>query len=107
VTIAPDIIDRYYSASEKGDIDALVACFTPDATVLDEGRTHHGREEIRAWREGVASAFTYTLEVTGLKDTAPQEYVATTHLEGDFPGGVVDLTNRFRLDGGLIAALAI
>jgi hypothetical protein len=30
-----------------------------------------------------------------------------THLEGNFPGGQVDLTNRFTLRGDLIAALEI
>jgi ketosteroid isomerase-like protein len=107
VTTTPAAIDRYYAASESGDTDALVACFTPDATVLDDGHTYHGHAEIRAWREGLATAFTYTQEVTGLEQTAPDEYIASTHVEGNFPGGVVDLTNRFRLDAGLIADLAI
>jgi hypothetical protein len=31
----------------------------------------------------------------------------TNHLEGDFPGGVVDLRYRFVLAGGLIAELEI
>ena len=30
-----------------------------------------------------------------------------THLEGNFPGGTVDLTNRFGLRDGLIARLEI
>ena len=30
-----------------------------------------------------------------------------THLEGNFPGGTVDLTNRFDLRDGLIARLEI
>lgn len=34
-------------------------------------------------------------------------YVAVQHLEGDFPGGTVDLRYRFTLRDGLIAGLAI
>jgi hypothetical protein len=33
-------------------------------------------------------------------------YVVSTHLEGDFPGGVVDLQQRFTLVGELVADLA-
>ena len=34
-------------------------------------------------------------------------WVATNRLEGDFPGGVVDLRYRFAMDGDLIAELVI
>jgi hypothetical protein len=33
--------------------------------------------------------------------------VATEHLAGDFPGGVVDLRYRFAMDGDVIAGLVI
>jgi hypothetical protein len=33
--------------------------------------------------------------------------VAVNHLEGSFPGGVVDLAYRFTMDGDLIAELVI
>jgi hypothetical protein len=33
--------------------------------------------------------------------------VAVNHLEGNFPGGVVDLAYRFTMDGDLIAQLVI
>ncbi|MCW2857018.1 MAG: hypothetical protein JWR52_2633 [Marmoricola sp.] len=107
MSIAPDIINRYYAASSAGDIDTLVACFTPDADVVDEGQSYHGAEEIRAWRESLASRFTYTLEITGVEQTGEDAYVVSTHLEGDFPGGVVDLDQSFSLVDGLISALRI
>ena len=36
-----------------------------------------------------------------------QRLAVYTHLEGNFPGGQVDLTNRFTLRGDLITALEI
>jgi hypothetical protein len=36
-----------------------------------------------------------------------QRHAVYTHLKGNFPGGQVDLTNRFTLRGDLITALEI
>ena len=107
VTTTPDVITRYYAASEAGDIDALIGCFTPHAHVLDEGHDYHGVVEIRSWRESLASRFTYTTEITGAEQSGDGEYLVHTHLEGDFPGGVVDLDQRFTLADGLISDLSI
>jgi hypothetical protein len=48
------------------------------------------------------------LRVVGLGETDDVERVDVyTHLEGNFPGGTVDLTNRFGLRGGRITLLEI
>lgn len=107
MTTIPDVISRYYDAAAAGDLDTLIDCFTTDAHVRDEGQDFHGVAEIRRWRESLASRFTYTTEITGTVATGDLEYLVTTHLEGDFPGGVVDLDQRFTLSDGLIADLSI
>ena len=33
----PSILDRYFAAQNAHDIEAMVACFAPDAAVRDEG----------------------------------------------------------------------
>jgi ketosteroid isomerase-like protein len=103
----PDVITRYFTAAEAGDDDALVACFTDDAEVSDEDRTWRGRADIRQWREDVATAYEYTLQVLGADPDGDDRYIVRTHLEGNFPGGKVDLAYRFTLRGGLISALEI
>lgn len=103
----PDVISRYYAAAASRDLDTLIGCFTTDAHVLDEGHDYHGVAEIRAWRESLASQFTYTTEINGAEQTGDREYLVSTHLEGDFPGGVVDLDQRFTLADGLISDLSI
>jgi hypothetical protein len=103
----PDVVSRYYAAAESGDLDALMACFTADAHVHDEDHDYHGRAEIRSWREGVANRFTYTTEITDVEQVGETVHVVHTHLEGDFPGGVVDLLQRFTVTGGLISDLEI
>jgi hypothetical protein len=42
-----------------------VACFTDDAVVLDEDQEWRGQAGIRQWRQKVANAYEYTVEVRG------------------------------------------
>ena len=67
---APRVIDAYFRAIAGDDTDALVACFTDDAEVSDEGSVHRGPEEIRAWRERTRSAYRYTADVLAPRETA-------------------------------------
>lgn len=107
MTEIPDVVSRYYSAAASGRLDDVLACFTNDAHVRDEQRDYHGLEEIRSWREGVAARFTYTTEITGVQVVGSGTRVVHTHLEGDFPGGVADLQQRFTVTEGLISELLI
>ena len=61
----PDVIRRYFVLDADREIDSIVALFTDDATVIDEGETRHGTMEIRAWQTGPASQYTYTTDVLG------------------------------------------
>jgi hypothetical protein len=103
---APDVITRYFAAQAAGDHDALVALFAADAVVIDEGRTRRGTREIRAWRDEVASAYEYTTRLLGV-EASGGNYVARVHLEGNFPGGTVDLDHRFTVEGERISRLEI
>jgi ketosteroid isomerase-like protein len=107
----PPVVSNYLAASDRDDIDAIVACFTEDAVVLDEDRHWRGRAAIRQWRESVATAFEYTVAIVGSEALGEadggQRHEVYTHLEGNFPGGQVDLTNRFTLRGDLIVGLEI
>jgi ketosteroid isomerase-like protein len=107
----PTIISEYFAAADGGDVDAVVACFATDATVFDEDQEWHGHAGIRQWRTKVAAAYEYTVEVRRVVDLGTTDGIERhdvyTHLEGNFPGGTVDLTHRFGLRDGLIARLEI
>jgi hypothetical protein len=49
----------------------------------------------------------YTSRLTGARKDDDTHWVGTHHLEGDFPGGVVDLDFRFTLRDGRVEALTI
>jgi hypothetical protein len=103
----PDVVERYQDAHDRGDIAAASAAFTPDAIVKDDGRAYHGRDEVLDWLATASTAFTYTRTLTGADAIDADSWLVTNHLEGNFPGGVVDLRYRFVLVDGLIAELEI
>ena len=107
----PPVISGYLAASDRGDAEAIVRCFAEDAVVVDEGQEWRGTAAIRRWRETVATAYDYTVQVTGAEAVGEVDGVdrhdVYLHLEGNFPGGEVDLTDRFALRNGRIARLEI
>ncbi|HEY4452968.1 MAG TPA: nuclear transport factor 2 family protein [Pseudonocardiaceae bacterium] len=103
----PAVITSYLTAHQARDLDPALASYTEDAVTVDEGKTYRGKREIRAWLARSASEYTYTIELVGAERVDDQHYVATHHLEGNFPGGVADLRFQFTLRDDLIAELVI
>lgn len=107
----PPVISEYLAASDRGDAEAIVRCFAEDAVVVDEGQQWRGTAAIRRWRDTVATAYQYTAQVTGAEARGEadgaERHDVHVHLDGNFPGGQVDLTDRFALRDGRIARLEI
>jgi ketosteroid isomerase-like protein len=107
----PPVISEYLAASDRGDVEAVVRCFAEDAVVVDEGQEWRGTAPIRRWRATVATAYQYTVQVTGARALGEADgavrHDVHVHLEGNFPGGQVDLADRFALRDGRIARLEI
>jgi ketosteroid isomerase-like protein len=97
------VITRYFEADVRRDIDAIVALFTDEAVVVDEGQTYHGSAQIRGWQEGAASRYRYTTEVFDTQRTGEESYLVTGRLTGNFPGGTAELKWRFTVHGDLIS----
>lgn len=103
----PATVRSYLAAHAAHDVDAALRAFTPGAVVVDDGTTYRGTEEIRAFLSRAGAEFTFTTTLVGAERADDDHWVAVHHLEGDFPGGVVDLRYRFTMDGDLIAELVI
>lgn len=101
----PEPIAAYFEA-DKRNSEALARCFTPQATVKDEGRTHQGLDAIKAWKAAASRQYTYTTEPFALQQQNGL-HIVCSHVAGNFPGSPVDLQYRFRLERGLIASLEI
>jgi hypothetical protein len=103
----PDVIRRYFVLDADREIDSIVALFTDDATVIDEGETRHGTMEIRAWQTGPASQYTYTTDVLATDALTAHRFVVTGRLTGNFPGGTAELKWDFTVAGDRISQLVI
>ena len=101
----PEPIADYFAA-DRLDADAVARCFTNDAVVKDEGETHVGLAAIRQWKTEASAKYSYTCEPFRVERERGLT-VVHSHLEGDFPGGQVDLRFFFRLERGKIASLEI
>jgi hypothetical protein len=103
----PDAIAGYLVAHQARDLDTAMRHYAADAAVTDEGQTYVGHTAIRAWLARSASEYTYTTELISATQSGDDRFDAVHHLEGDFPGGVVDLHFHFTLHDGLISRLVI
>jgi ketosteroid isomerase-like protein len=103
----PDVINCYFEADARHDTNAIVALFTDDAVVVDEGETWRGSSAIRAWQEGTASRYEYATQVFDTESAGKDGYLVTGRLEGNFPGGTADVKWRFTLAGERISDLHI
>jgi len=95
-----------YFVADKADGEAVSQCFTENATVKDEGRTHKGRAAIKAWKTDASAKYEYTSEPFACEEKDGKT-VVTSHLAGNFPGSPVDLRFFFKLEGDKIASLEI
>ncbi|MFD7311268.1 nuclear transport factor 2 family protein [Promicromonospora sp. NPDC059942] len=103
----PAVLAAHLAAHEARDAERELACYADDAEVTDEGRTYRGLAEIRSWLSRAASEYTYTSELTAVRQDDAERWTAVRHLEGDFPGNVVDLRYRYTLHDNRITALTI
>lgn len=103
----PAVLAAHLAAHEARDAERELACYAEHATVTDEGHTYRGLTEIRAWLGRAASEYTYTSELTAVRQDDAEHWTAVRHLEGDFPGGVVDLRYRYTLGADRIVNLTI
>ena len=103
----PDVIRHYFMVDAERDIESIVALFSDDATVVDEGDTRHGSTAIRGWQTGPASRYTYTTDVLGTDALTADRFVVTGRLTGNFPGGTAELKWDFTVAGDRISQLVI
>jgi hypothetical protein len=103
----PDILDRYFEAQNAHDIDAMVACFAPDAAVHDEGRDIIGTDAVRTWKQETSAKYRITAEPLECAQAAGRTTVVVK-VSGTFNGSPAKLTYRFDFSGdGRIGALEV
>jgi hypothetical protein len=102
----PSAIARFVDASNTRDVDAFVSCFAAEAVVEDEGRTHRGVAEVRAWKKETEDRYRYTITPSNLEQRNGETILKAT-LDGNFPGSPADLFYEFTIVDEAIEALRI
>ena len=102
----PPVLGAYFSAQNDHDIDRLVACFSADARVRDEGQDIAGPAEIRAWEKRTSERYKVQVEPLGMERNGG-DVTVVARVSGTFPGSPADLTYRFGLAGDSIRSLEI
>jgi hypothetical protein len=103
----PEVVARFQDAHDRHDTDTAASAFATDSIVVDDGHEHRGPVEIARWLAGPSVAFDWTRTQVGVEAVDADTWLIHNHLEGDFPGGAVDLLYRFTLSGGQIIGLQI
>lgn len=101
----PEPVAAYFAA-DRHDAKAVARCFTEDAHVVDEGRTHVGRSAIEAWKAAASRKFAYRVDPFAVTKQ-DRAIVVSSRVTGDFPGSPVELRYVFTVQGGLVASLEI
>ncbi|MBP2301803.1 nuclear transport factor 2 family protein [Azospirillum picis] len=91
-----------YFAADAADGAALAECFAADAVVIDEARTHRGREAIARWKAAATAKYDYASEPVAI-DGRGDRIAVTARLTGTFPGSPVNLRYAFTLAESQIA----
>jgi len=102
----PASVSTYFAISNGSDIAQIAGCFTPDAVVADEGRTHQGHAALQSWLREARKKFEYTVEpVSASRDG--DRLTVRANVVGNFPGSPVQLDHVFELAGEKIRSLEI
>lgn len=93
-----------YFAADQSNTEAVALCFTENAVVVDERRTHSGRGAISRWKAETSNKFSYSVSPLAISETDGRN-VVTGRVSGDFPGSPIDLRYAFVLEDDKIARL--
>ena len=102
----PRIIDDYIKASNAHDVKSILACFSEDAVVRDEGEERRGKKMIEDWIAKTIQKYKFQFKPLSIKRDHPKVVVAV-EVSGTFDGSPVSLDYYFTIEGDKIRCLAI
>ena len=94
------------SASNIHDVDAILACFSDEATVRDENETVHGKSVIKGWIAKTIEKYAFHFEPLRIHQD-DNEATVSVKVSGTFPGSPVTLDYSFTITDDKISSLCI
>ncbi len=104
--VLPDLLAAFFAAENKGDVDALGACFAAQAVVRDEGRTIEGVPHIKQWMKDAKAKYQHSVEPLQIAKRDGKT-VVSAKVAGNFPNSPVSLDHVFEIVGDRISSLEI
>jgi len=86
----PEIIEKFVEASNRHDVKSILARFSDDAVVQDEGEEVRGKKAIENWIVKTIEKYKFHFNPLNLKDEGV-ETVVTVEVSGTFDGSPVTL----------------
>src|SRR5262245_2911213 len=102
----PQIINDYINASNAHDVKSILACFSDDAVVHDEGEELRGKGRIEGWILKTIEKYKFHFKPLRLKNDA-SEIVVAIEVSGTFDGSPVSLDYHFATENGKISSLRV
>ena len=102
----PKVIADLIAAQDKYDSHAFAEKFSDDATVHDEGKTYHGKTEIRQWNEMTNAKYKTKYKPLEVK-TNGNKIILTAEISGTFPGSPAIIKYNFETKNHKINSLRI
>ncbi|GGN13677.1 hypothetical protein GCM10010967_57290 [Dyadobacter beijingensis] len=102
----PELITRFVDTQNTYDSEAYITCYTETAIVHDEGKTHTGKEEIKAWIEDANERYRSVMKPLQYEES-DSKGVLKAEISGTFPGSPIVLKFHLGLKDGLIDSLNV
>lgn len=100
----PNIISELVKAQNEFNSSAYANCFTENAEVTDEGKTHNGKAEIENWIDKANKEYKATMKPLNYNEN---ENILSAEASGTFPGSPIILKYHFQLSDRYIQSLTI
>jgi ketosteroid isomerase-like protein len=102
----PPVIQTYVAVSNQHDVKSILACFSDDPVVRDEGKEFRGKEMIEGWIVKTIEKYKFHFKPLSIMDDK-DEMVVAVQVSGTFNGSPVTLDYHFTIERDRIVALAI
>jgi ketosteroid isomerase-like protein len=103
----PDPLEAYFTAVNRGDVEAMLDPFAADAAVSDESKTRRGHAAVREWIQETTEKYHPAFELVDIAEEGGGTTAVSGLVSGTFAGSPVRLRYSFTVDAGKIARLEI
>ncbi|TDX86354.1 nuclear transport factor 2 family protein [Epilithonimonas xixisoli] len=100
----PNVLTKLAEAQNNFDSATYADCFSENAVVFDEGKTHNGKPEIQQWIQKANEEYHATMKPLEYSEA---EEILRAEVSGNFPGSPIVLSYHLKIDNDLITSLKI